>query len=89
MTLGRRMRAERRRKKLAQVIDRDGLECWICGRVVELSAPPNRKRTPSLDHIVPLSEGGTNALDNLRLAHNVCNQRRNRAAQAPAFERER
>ena len=80
-----RMRAERRRKKLRQVIDRDGLTCWLCGRPVELDTPHNSKRAASLDHVTPLSEGGTHALDNLRLAHTVCNLRRNRVAQAPAL----
>ena len=30
----------------------------------------------SLDHIVPLSRGGTHTLDNVQLAHLACNERK-------------
>ena len=30
----------------------------------------------SLDHIVPLSQGGTHTLGNVQLAHLVCNERK-------------
>lgn len=43
--------------------------CWICG------LPMGDDR--SLDHVVPLSKGGNNTLDNLRMAHLRCNQRKN------------
>lgn len=34
------------------------------------------KRSPSIDHIVPLSAGGTNARTNLRVICNRCNSRK-------------
>lgn len=34
---------------------------------------------PSLDHILPVSKGGTDFLDNLRLAHRKCNMDRSAA----------
>lgn len=42
--------------------------CWICGQ------PMGDDRT--LDHVIPLSKGGDNTLDNLRMAHMRCNQRK-------------
>lgn len=37
--------------------------CWICGRL----------GADTLDHVVPLSRGGTNDPENLRPAHRFCN----------------
>ena len=49
---------------------RDGLWCWFCGG----SFPDLIGLT--IDHYVPLSKGGTNALRNLRLACSFCNHRK-------------
>lgn len=62
---------------------RDGLVCGICGDTVNLELdywnPDTGWPDPeyvSIDHIVPLSKGGTNDLSNLQLAHLVCNVRK-------------
>jgi hypothetical protein len=66
---------------LEAVIERDGTRCWLCTAPVEFNRPPKHPRSPSLDHVVPRSKGGTNALSNLKLAHLLCNTLRgNRAA---------
>jgi 5-methylcytosine-specific restriction endonuclease McrA len=44
--------------------------CGICGRLV-IDA-----RTAHIDHIVPLSKGGTDRLLNLRVTHAACNMSR-------------
>lgn len=65
----------RRRAQLAitvrrdEVIARDGYVCGICGGGV---APDQM----SIDHIVPISRGGTDDLDNLQAAHRSCNSRK-------------
>ena len=41
--------------------------CGICGK-------PVRFKKLTIDHKVPLSKGGTNALNNLQLACGTCNQ---------------
>ena len=48
--------------------------CWICGQPVDktLTGPEG----PSVDHVIPRRDGGTNQLDNLRLAHLRCNSAR-------------
>jgi hypothetical protein len=51
------------RKQLRQ---RDGDNCWFCGDALEL-APHN------IEHLINISDGGTNALANLVLAHTDCN----------------
>lgn len=48
------------------VIDRDGYLCGICGGDVEPAAA-------HIDHIYPRSLGGKDALDNLQVAHSLCN----------------
>lgn len=49
-----------------QVLERDRHVCWICGEAGADSA----------DHLVPVSKGGTDTLDNLKAAHLWCNKSR-------------
>ena len=49
---------------------RPSWRCWACGRV-----ETNPKRM-SIEHIVPRSQGGTDAHDNLALSHRSCNSSR-------------
>ena len=55
---------KQRRNKLAAVIERDGPRCRWCGTEAD----------PTLDHVVPLARGGTNAVDNLQVLCADCNQ---------------
>ncbi len=41
--------------------------CGLCWHKI-------KKKELSVDHIVPLSRGGTHHLENLRLVHSKCNQ---------------
>lgn len=55
--------------------ERDGWRCHLCGRrVTEIRG--NENRSPSIDHLVPVSAGGTHTWDNVALAHRICNIRR-------------
>jgi 5-methylcytosine-specific restriction endonuclease McrA len=53
--------------------------CWLCGESVEpgLIAPDERRG--SADHFIPHVAGGESTLDNLRLAHFICNQQKGEA----------
>jgi len=53
-----------------QLVQRDGLVCGICGKPIATA------REITIDHIRPLSKGGSDKLTNLRLAHEPCNVRR-------------
>lgn len=68
------------RKPLYDILrDRDGDKCGICRRKINFTLRSGTKgnpRGPSIDHIVPRSQGGLNDLANLRCAHWACNQRR-------------
>jgi hypothetical protein len=58
---------------------RDGWRCHLCGeRIVANTCSPN-PRCPTIDHVVPKSKGGSDRLENLKLAHKECNQRRGNA----------
>jgi len=60
------------RDLLDQVASRDGWICQLCGQPVS-RIRDRSPLSPTLDHVKPLAEGGTNATSNLRLAHNACN----------------
>lgn len=53
----------------AMVRDRDGDNCWLCGKPIDFTRRAGTFMGPSLEHAVPRAAGGTNALPNLRLAH--------------------
>lgn len=58
---------------IEQLGARDGWRCHLCLRRVDpgLKAPHPKSR--SFDHLIPVSHGGTDAPENLRLAHLRCN----------------
>lgn len=69
----------RYRAKFRQVVERDGWVCWVCGWPIDPDAPPNDDGQASLDHVVELARGGSNSVENLRLAHRLCNEKRSTA----------
>lgn len=67
--------AEAKRQKWAikQLIRKHNGCCALCGGRVELS---EGSRQATVDHIIPVSRGGTDDITNLQLAHRDCNQAR-------------
>jgi 5-methylcytosine-specific restriction endonuclease McrA len=57
----------------ADVYDRDGWLCGICGDPVDRSLSYPDPMSKSLDHIVPVSRGGAHALTNVQCSHLRCN----------------
>ncbi|MFF4892929.1 HNH endonuclease [Micromonospora chersina] len=55
---------------------RDRWICQICGYKINPATKYPHPRSASLDHIVPLSEGGAHSRANTRLACWICNSRR-------------
>jgi hypothetical protein len=43
--------------------------CYVCSRHV-------KEKNATLEHIIPLSKGGTDEMDNLSISHFQCNQAR-------------
>lgn len=62
-------RAEMSRKReslLLMLSDRDGDGCAVCGS----------QSHPEIDHVVPISRGGSDAIDNLQILCRSCNRRK-------------
>ena len=51
--------------------------CWVCGEHVLPAAA-------TLEHILPLSEGGNSHAANLAISHELCNNQRHASGQLPA-----
>lgn len=65
-----------------------GTDCHICLEPIDLEAP----RTPGasgweralhLDHVIPISRGGTDLIENIRPAHGLCNLRKKNTIEFP------
>ena len=54
--------------------------CWVCGQHVLPAAA-------TLEHIVPLREGGNSHQTNLAISHEVCNGQRHATGRVPVDER--
>lgn len=61
----------------AEIFERDRWRCGICAKKVRADLAYPHPKSASLDHIVPLSEGGDHSRANSRCAHWDCNVRRN------------
>lgn len=62
-------RAERKKLDFIrrQLINKHGAICAICGKSI------TEMKDCTIDHIKPLSKGGTTTLENCQLAHAKCN----------------
>ena len=56
-----------------KVYDRDQWRCHLCRKPVPKTATYPHPRSASIDHIVPLAEGGEHSYRNVATAHLVCN----------------
>lgn len=55
------------------IYERDGWLCGLCSTTVDPGRAWPDRMSPSLDHILPLSKGGTHTHENVQLAHLTCN----------------
>lgn len=79
----RRRRAQKRNNgfefyKTEEVVDLYGTDCHICLKPIDMDAPRaigkgNWELSLHIDHVVPISKGGPDVLDNVRPAHAICN----------------
>jgi 5-methylcytosine-specific restriction endonuclease McrA len=59
-----------------EVFHRDQGLCWLCNETVDPSLPRVSKLGGTIDHVIPISRGGEDTLENCRLAHWICNNRK-------------
>lgn len=62
---------------LREIARRDGMRCHLCRRRVDMRLSGMNPMGPTVDHLVPISEGGVDGAENVRLAHRSCNVARN------------
>jgi len=64
-------------KVIPYVGNRDGWKCSICfDKVKSKVYSYDDKWSPTIDHVIPVSQGGTDDLSNLKLAHMICNAKK-------------
>jgi 5-methylcytosine-specific restriction endonuclease McrA len=68
-----------------QLFDRDGYDCYLCNKPVELTAnhivgQPGWELYPHIDHVIPLALGGHDTLDNVKITHAKCNMAKGASA---------
>ena len=68
---------------LDTLIERDGGICYLCGKKVDKRRKfkngegiGDMRRYPSVDHVVPISRGGTHTWGNVKLACRSCNSKK-------------
>ena len=57
----------------SKVLDRDKWVCGICGQPIDKDKKCPDDGSPSIDHIVPLAQGGAHIYSNVQAAHFKCN----------------
>lgn len=59
--------------KLSDIAARDGYRCHLCNRKVDMGLSGDHKQGPTIDHLIPISQGGDDVESNVALAHRSCN----------------
>lgn len=81
----RRTRSRRKARKrgvahepytLAEIAARDKYACGICRKRVLMNKAVPHAKAPTIDHLVPISDGGPDTPANVQLAHFICNSLR-------------
>jgi len=86
----RQKNAKRRRyryiahSRFQEIAERDQWTCHLCNEWIDDSLPSMAKMGASLDHVIPLSKGGDDSPENLKLAHWICNVRKGNQIAQPA-----
>lgn len=76
-----KMNKKNRNNVREKLIEENGNICCICGRQFDES------NIPTIDHIIPISRGGTDEIDNLQLTCQACNIRKsNKIFNSEIFE---
>jgi len=81
----RRINAEAKKKGISGVLDVE--EWWRMVEAQEGFCPRCNRETEyfTVDHILPLSKGGTNTIENIQPLCMMCNSYKNNFIEAPSF----
>lgn len=61
---------------VARLVENKGTDCGICSEPIDMNLQYPDMMSRSVDHIIPRSLGGAETLENLVLAHLLCNIRK-------------
>lgn len=67
------------------IFERDDWMCWLCERPIERTLRFPHPFCATIDHVLPICQGGADSPDNVRAAHFRCNQRRPRLTSERPF----
>jgi|SRR5688572_22180242 len=85
ITRRNRKRADKRRRRaialgvaterytLAEIAQRDKRTCQLCRKRVAMRQVVPHPKAPTVDHVLPLADGGDDTRANVQLAHFMCN----------------
>lgn len=59
---------------LPNLLARDKFKCGICAKAISVKHRYPHPLSPSIDHIIPLSKGGSHTWVNVQASHHECNQ---------------
>ena len=59
---------------LPNLLARDKFKCGICAKAISVKHRYPHPLSPSIDHIIPLSKGGSHTWVNVQDSHHECNQ---------------
>lgn len=79
---------ERKPFRMWDVWYRDGFRCWLCHGPVNFEIHGHDDMRASVDHEIRLADGGRHEFDNVRLAHKICNNERDKLDQKLAATRD-
>lgn len=73
------------------VLSSYGNHCYLCLEAIDLQAPrrvgaPGWEQGLHIEHVIPISKGGSHTLENVRPSHGLCNLRKGKNI-SPVFPR--
>lgn len=71
---------------LKRLLKRDGPECCWCGRVTNPTLPANHPHRSTIEHVIPVSQGGRGHPGNFRVACRQCNAVRGNLPAHPKYD---
>lgn len=75
------------RDRLRARLRATGAACHICGKAIDYTLKSPDPMSFELDHVIPLSKGGTDTLGNAAASHRTCNSTKRARLVAPIIRR--